>query len=539
MSTTRGFRDCSICLEPLYQLCEVVDNENDHAVAAESLPSPPPPQRKMTFIVPCGHAFHTDCFRNWNQSRIGQERWPPLQCATCNGSIKDSYYVVKDYTCAVCRLSLYQSQHQVMFTLPDHCLVHSECWTLFQRHGKAKLLWNRADTQAAARGPFWWRCWGSPMSSTMARTTTQSVSFRGLPITQTHKVFLFQDQNASAADNDWTRQLRDWAATLAAPHIATTDKLAALDRLLFHGAHALPLDIVSAAKPPNANDGATDVLLHDIVTLSTVCRDIDQCPIRSTAVAAMAEFVIPAIFQALEPLALPRQDCASPLWDNHDDDTLYRQCCILLALMCWNDVGYCQMAVTSGAFVRMLFGVSNKVSSKLDPTEWFGLQVALTAFVQCANETMIAADPPKQTTIPVVAAGIVPALLEAMQAQADQVHIQWLGLEFLAALHDASASASSSPRVSWWWRYESEPPNVTRNGIQQGFAWYQTLAHRYRDCACVVELAEILQGRPKITTPYQKNQTFYNGQSDGTSMFSGSETNETEEAFLVDEECSL
>jgi hypothetical protein len=51
-----------------------------------------------------------------------------------------------------------------------------------------------------------------------------------------------------------------------------------------------------------------------------------------------------------------------------------------------------------------------------------------------------------------------------------------------------------------------------------------------------VELAEILQGRPTIT-PKRDNQTSQSGHCDGASKSSGSETNETEEGMLMDEDC--
>lgn len=393
-----GFRDCSICLENLHP--------NHDAAATE---------RKMTFIVPCGHVFHTNCYHTWNKARfMGSQTF---QCATCNGPVTASYYVVPDYHCVMCRQSIYQSQHAVTFTIPDHRLVHTECWSLFQVYGKAALIARQQQQQQHRQ----WRV--------TKRVATTAVSFRGVPVTSMYRVFLF---NSDTDDNneakDFTTLLRRLANEIANRSSTKTQKLCALKQLL-------SMVIVDGSNC-NGDDSGSPLTIDNFPAALVASQ---QSPTRRTVIFVM-EGIVNAVAKALQ------QDGDGVHPDKAvlslGQESIHEQCCILLSVLCATSVVHCQHIVESGALVDMLFPKPFS-SSSFSHEMSLGLQMALTAFVQ---QPLVCPTPSHQ--LPIVAAGAIPVILEVMRDRVSDAFAQWVGLIFLTRVV-LETDAWTSNSVKW------------------------------------------------------------------------------------------
>jgi RING-like zinc finger len=358
-----GFRDCSVCLETLYD---------------------PELERKMTFIMPCGHVFHTSCYHTWNMTRfIGGKT---LQCATCNGPAARSYYVMDDYNCILCRQSMYASQNAVSFTLPDKRLVHSECWCLFQEHGTS------AFHASSWRGVF-------------PSKQPEQFSFRGLPIKQVRRVFLFADD---CSDNKGLSVLlNDMAQTLLRANNNTDDdgqaQAATLQQLL---------EMLTVSELPTVDN------------LEGILPEVVSSPIRQTVMVAMFQ----AGMVAAIAKAVLQQQSVDGL--SHRSRDFYEKACLVWALLCSNHSGNCAQLVESGGLAAMLFGCSTSIGVSPPLQERpLGLRIALTAFVNSHGTKTTMTEP-----VVVVSAHGVEAVLAELTMRPNEADVQWAGMTFLAEL---------------------------------------------------------------------------------------------------------
>lgn len=447
-----GFRDCTVCLETLHD----ANNGSDK-------------QRKMTFIIPCGHVFHTDCYHTWNKTRFlsmsgkrgdgsngiagSQKKKMLLQCATCNGPVAASYYVVSDYNCILCRQSIYESQHAVTFTVPDHRLVHTECWLLFNHHRdeqSASSCNNDDDLHPQKQHPsLLTRRWRqssysnnshrhsifAAKSSSSSAATALVFSFRGQPVTEAHRVFLFAEDTAEKGLASLLAGLVQVLLNNDEGPATTHGKEVALQQLL--DMVTVTTNSATSTTPPAITAAA----------LPAVLAAMHASPTRQAAVAAMSRAgIVGAIAETLRQQQhyqqqqqqqrdqLQQQQQQQQLNPNYN--VVYLKACLLLALLCSNHAGNCVQAVESRAFARLLFGSSSNddaaaaaaTSIPIDDGERpIGLQVALAVLVHF-QQSEANAEPL------IVAAGGVEAVLAEMKQRMSDANVQWVGMTFLTEL---------------------------------------------------------------------------------------------------------
>jgi RING-like zinc finger len=356
-----GFRDCAICLETL--------------------------QGEMTFVIPCGHVFHTQCYRNWSETRY--EGRKELQCACCKEPEKNSFHVCKDYKCAVCRQSIYKSHQPMIFTVPDKRLVHDACWTRFQQYGKPFF-------QGQQKGVF-------------SKKESKYVSFHGTPVDKVFDVYLFDSEDAleELGEDTLSVFLKSLATTLISQDGALSDKIGALRKLI------LMVRPAGTEYCPSRVDEFLDALETD--------------PTRQTVLAAMnhADLVLAT---------------ASIMQQHHPNDTSAesKQCFefsrFLLVLLCVNHDDNCRNFVQSGGFEVMLFHNFTKGSTSDDPIG--GLKIIVDVFLYCEQRKRSS----RQPTL--VQSGCIEATLASMKRHADIPTVQWIGARFLLEL-----ATLTKPRV--------------------------------------------------------------------------------------------
>ena len=75
----------------------------------------------MTFIAPCGHVFHSDCYHAWNKARYTAHH--ALQCATCHGADRShtmSYPTTTAFSAVNCCTNLNTRSH-LRYPTSDWC----------------------------------------------------------------------------------------------------------------------------------------------------------------------------------------------------------------------------------------------------------------------------------------------------------------------------------------------------------------------------------------------------------------------------------
>jgi hypothetical protein len=226
-------RDCSICLEALLidngTTTTADDDDDDDAEANHGMtaattttttttdhhpmwgvppPKPPPLQHQLqlTFTIPCGHVFHTHCYRAWNKAQLvslykkkkmilrqqqdqqpqrahqqaqhnRQDNYSFLHCATCHTAVEKSYYLpllpghndnnnhhnnggsshrhnTTTTTCAGCGRGLYADE--IVFCRTSQTLRHARCGSSSSSCCSSSRTVTTGGGDPAAQPPLTW-----------------------------------------------------------------------------------------------------------------------------------------------------------------------------------------------------------------------------------------------------------------------------------------------------------------------------------------------------------------------------------------------